>query len=180
MYQRDELSVQMPDVESRKDNVKVLCSVFVLNRHTNLAAGPPYCLTDSDVGFLCQYVFLIPVRSYTDSSIGGVFYLSALLSYVKLGLHAWTSIAAGKYLLVHAITKHHIDFFSRRFDANDMNGWEILPLQDPKSPHKRSYTSELTCSIFLCLSPSLSTRVAPKTPLWLAKPLRLLDTLSAR
>ena len=153
VYQRDEVSGQMSDVERRRDNIKLLCSVFVLNRHTNLAAGPPYCLTDSDVDFLCQYLFPISVRSYTDSSIGGVVYLSALLSYVKSGVHAWASIAAGKYLLVHAITKHPIDFFSRRFDANDMNGWEILPLQDPKSPHKRSSTSELTCSIFLCLSP---------------------------
>lgn len=70
MYQWDEVPGQMPDVERRKDNVKLLCSVFVLNRHTYLAASPPYCLTDSDVDFPCQYVFLIPVRSYTDSSIG--------------------------------------------------------------------------------------------------------------
>ncbi len=77
LFHHDKLVATIEDKDERQAIVRLLWSLFVLDRQFNYAAGLPHQLSDEDVD----------LPEAIDAP-----YLQAMVSYVKFGAQAWRSI----------------------------------------------------------------------------------------
>lgn len=108
-YRKEALFALFPEQEEMLHALKVMWSIFVLDRQFSFATGLPQCLRENDVD--------LPDVQDTP-------YLKAMASYVKLGERAWPTITNEKGMVVAAPAKNNIENFEY-----ELQRWhEALPL----------------------------------------------------
>ncbi|KAI1610668.1 hypothetical protein EDD36DRAFT_331376 [Exophiala viscosa] len=109
LYRREKVVNSIPNQQQRESTIRLLWSLFVLDRQFNFAAGLPQHLNDSDVDLP------LPIDAP---------YLTAMSHYVILGAHAWNTIvnrdtlALGKGPSGQAVTyfRYQLDQWHRDMD----------------------------------------------------------------
>ncbi|KIV80572.1 hypothetical protein PV11_08065 [Exophiala sideris] len=125
LYRREKLVNSIPNQQQRESTIRLLWSLFVLDRQFNFAAGLPQHLSDSDIDLP------LPIDAP---------YLTAMCHYVILGAHAWNTIvdrntlALGKAPSKQALTyfRYQLDQWHRdldlsiRFDATVIESDDVF------------------------------------------------------